>query len=393
MLRELVRIFLRLGLTSFGGPAAHVALMRDEFVRRRGWIDDAEFVDLLGAANLIPGPTSTELAMHVGHRRAGPPGLVVAGLAFILPAVVIVGVLAWVYVTFGDLPAIGAILVGVAPIVVAIIVHAGWSIGRTALASRLAAVAAAVAIALILVGVPEIVVLLGVGLGVAVVRSAGRLRAVAARAVVLPALVADRAGASTLDGAAIAAAMGTTWAIGAGGITPLAIFGEFLKVGAVLFGSGYVLVALLQAELVQGLGWITDQQLLDAVAVGQATPGPVFSTATFIGYLVDGPVGATAATVGIFLPAFIAVAVSLPILARLRGSVTFRAFLDGVNAAAVALLAVVAVRLALDAFIDPLAILSAVAAFVLLLRGLGSGPLIAAGALVGLARLAMGGAA
>ena len=344
--------------------------MRDEFVRRRGWIDDATFVDLIGAANLIP-------------------GLVVAGLAFILPAVLIVGVLAWIYVTFGDLPAVGAVLVGVAPVVVAIIVHAGWSIGRTALSTRLTIAAAVIAIAAILLGAPEIVVLIGVGLGVALVRSAGRLRTAVGRAAVLPAVALPRGGAShpsAVDGVVLA----TAWAIGAGDITPLAIFGEFLKIGAVLFGSGYVLVALLQAELVRDLGWITSQQLLDAVAVGQATPGPVFSTATFIGYLVAGPVGAVGATVGIFLPAFVAVAVSLPILARLRGSATFRAFLDGVNAAAVALLAVVAVRLAVEAFIDPLAVASAVAAFALLLRGLGSAWLIVAGAGVGLARLALG---
>jgi chromate transporter len=208
---------------------------------------------------------------------------------------------------------------------------------------------------------------------------------VVTRAVALPVLTLDRLGPSSMDGA-----LATAWAIGSGGITPLAIFGEFLKIGSVLFGSGYVLVALLQSELVENLAWISGQQLLDAVAVGQATPGPVFSTATFIGYLIGGPVGAGAATVGIFLPAFVAVAISLPILARLRGSVTFRAFLDGVNAAAVALLAVVAVRLALDAFIDPLAVASAAAAFVALLRGIGPAWLIAAGAAIGLGRLALG---
>ena len=379
-LRELAGIFLRLGLTSFGGPAAHVALMRDEFVRRRSWIDDAAFVDLLGAANLIPGPTSTEVAMHLGHRRAGMAGLVVAGLAFLLPAVLIVGVLAWIYVAFGDLPAVGAVLVGVAPVVVAIIVYAGWSIGRTAVATSTTAVAALVAVLAVLAGGPEILVLLGVGAGVALVRSANRWRAAAARFALSPLALAGGG-----DGSVVTA----IWAIGAGGVTPVAIFGEFLKIGSVLFGSGYVLVALLQAELVEGLGWITDQQLLDAVAVGQATPGPVFSTATFIGYLVDGPVGALAATVGIFLPAFVAVAVSLPLLARIVGSATFRAFLDGVNAAAVALLAVVAVRLAVEAIIDPIALVTAVGALVLLLRGVGTAPLIAAGAAIGLARLAL----
>jgi chromate transporter len=369
----LAAVFLRLGLTSFGGPAAHIALMRDEFVRRRGWIDDAAYLDMVGASNLIPGPTSSEVAMHVGHRRGGWPGFVIAGLAFILPAVVIVAVLAWIYVEQGSRPEVGAILVGVAPVVVAIIAFAGASVGRAAVRSPLTAIIAGVAVLGSLVGGSEIAVLLGLGVASLLLAEIRRAR-----------VVAGVAGSGAAPGSA------TITAAVAGATVPLvAIFAEFLKIGAVLFGSGYVLVAILRSELVEGLGWITETQLLDAVAVGQATPGPLFSTATFIGYLVGGPPGAVAATVGIFLPAFVAVAISIPILDRLRRSERARAFLDGVNAAVVGLLAVVAVQLARGTLSDGLAIVTAVVAFALLWRGVGTVWLIAAGAAVGLIRLAL----
>jgi chromate transporter len=361
-------VFLRLGLTSFGGPAAHVALMRDEFVRRRRWLDDAAFIDLLGAANLIPGPTSTELAMHIGHRRAGRAGLVVAGLAFLLPAVVIVAVLAWVYVEQGQRPAIGALLAGVAPVVVAIVAHAGWSIGRTVVRTPFAAVLLAATVGTALAGVPEIAVLLAAGL-------------------VALAWLRWSNGA----GALAVASPGTAFATGAAvAVSVPAILLTFLKIGAVLFGSGYVLVALLRSELVDGLGWLTEQQLLDAVAVGQATPGPLFSTATFIGYLLAGPIGAASATIGIFLPAFLAVGLSIPVLDRLRGSAAARAFLDGVNIGAVALIAIVAVQLGLGAIRDALSLAIGAIAMVLLATGVGTGRLILAGAVIGLILLASG---
>ena len=345
--------------------------MRDEFVRRRGWLDDATFVDLLGAANLIPGPTSTELAMHIGHRRAGGAGLVVAGLAFLLPAVLIVAALAWLYVEQGQRPEIEALFVGVAPVVVAVIAHAGWSIGRTAIRTRFAVALFVAALAAVVVGVPEIVVLLGAGVVALGVQTAAGWPV---RALVgLP-----------------PAALPSGWAaLPVAAVSTAAIFLTFLKIGAVLFGSGYVLVALLRSELVVNLGWITEQQLLDAVAVGQATPGPVFSTATFIGYVVGGPAGSMAATVGVFLPAFVAVAVSIPILERLRGSARARAFLDAVNVAAVALIAIVAVQLAVTAFRDLLSVVTALAALVGLALGVGSGWLILAGAGAGLIRLAL----
>jgi chromate transporter len=367
-LAGLAAIFLRLGLTSFGGPAAHVALMRDEFVRRRGWLDDAVFVDLLGAANLIPGPTSTELAMHIGHRHAGRAGLVVAGLAFLLPAVVIVAVLAWLYVEEGQRPEVGALLVGIAPVVVAIVANAGRSIARTVVRTPFSAVLLATTIAVTLAGVPEIVVLLAAGL-VALARQRW------ARDDAPIAMLS--AGGVSATGAAAA-------------VSAPAILLTFLKIGAVLFGSGYVLVALLRSELVDGLGWLSERQLLDAVAVGQATPGPLFSTATFIGYVLAGPLGAVAATVGVFLPAFLAVALTIPILDRLRRSAAARAFLDGVNVGAVALIAIVAVQLGSGAIRDALSLVTGVVALVLLATGVGTGRLILAGAVVGLIRLAWG---
>jgi len=340
--------------------------MREEFVRRRGWLDDATFVDLTGAANLIPGPTSTELAMHIGHRRAGPAGLVIAGLAFLLPAVLIVAALAWLYVEHGRRPEVGALLSGIAPVVVAIVAHAGWSIARATLRGALQAALLVGAVVAVLAGLSEIVVLLGSGILAVVIR------------------------VGLGSGRAALAVGGWTWsttgAVAATVVvaTPLLILGAFLKIGAVLFGSGYVLVALLRAEFVDGLGWITEAQLIDAVAVGQATPGRLFSSATIIGYVVGGPVGAVAATVGVFLPAFVAVALSIPILHRLRDDVRARAFLDGVSAAAIGLLGVVAVQLAVASLRDVLGVGTAVVAFALLLLGAGTGRLIAAGAAVGL---------
>jgi chromate transporter len=366
--------------------------MRDEFVRRRAWIDDATFIDLLGASNLIPGPTSTELAMHVGHRRAGLRGLVVAGLAFLLPAVAIVGILAAIYVAEGTRPEVGAVLVGVAPVVVAIVAHAGASIGRVVLARPIGALVAVLGAVGVLIGVAEIIVLVGLGLA----SMAGRValdRFAGAPPIVIGGIgpVAGAGGAATIPTATTATTATATVAAAAAAtaaVAPLLVLAEFLKIGAVLFGSGYVLVALLRSELVEGLGWISETQLVDAIAVGQATPGPLFSSATFIGYLVGGPVGAVAATIGIFLPAFLVVALTIPVLARLRRSAAARAFLDGVNAASVGLLGVVAAQLAVGTLRDALAVVVALAAFVLVTRGVGTAWLIAAGAGVGLLRLA-----
>jgi len=358
--------------------------MRDEFVRRRGWLEDAVFVDLIGAANLIPGPTSTEVAMHVGYRRAGWAGLAVAGLAFLLPAVVIVAVLAVIYVEAGSLPAVEAIFAGIAPVVVAIVVGAGISLGRVALQSPpvlVAAIAAAIGAALRL---PEIGLLLGLGV---IAMLVGEIRRSGSGLRGSPVAVLGPLGPPTAHGPGTLLAATAVAAVA----TPVAILLEFLKIGAVLFGSGYVLVALLRSELVVGLGWITDRQLIDAIAVGQATPGPIFSTATFIGYVVGGPIGALVATIGVFLPAFVAVAVSIPILDRLRASPRAGDFLAGVNGAALGLLAVVGLQLAVDALIDPLAVTVAIVACIALVRGVAVPWLILAGALIGVGRIAVGG--
>lgn len=378
-LGELAVSFLRLGLTAFGGPAAHIGLMRQAFVRRRGWLDDATFLDLVGLSNLIPGPTSTELAMHIGHRRAGWAGFLVAGIGFIAPAVIIVLALAWAYVAFGSRPEAKAVLAGIAPVVIAIVANAGIVLGRAALRTpALVAVTAAVVVGSLL-GASEILLLLGGG-AFTLAFAEGRWRSTGP----------SRAGAVAIgslgSGRIVALAGGLAAVVG-----PLAILLEFLKIGAVVFGSGYVLVALLRTELVVDLRWISDAQLLDAVAVGQLTPGPVFSTATFIGYLVGGWLGAVAATVGIFLPAFAFVAVSVKLLDRLRASRRARAFLDGVNAAAVGLIAVVAAGLLATVRGDlPSLAIAAVALAILFQGRIGAAWLILGGALIGLVRLLLG---
>ena len=374
-LRTVAGLFLRLGATSFGGPAAHVALMEDECVRHRGWLTHAEFLDLLGATNLIPGPNSTEMAIHIGHRVAGWPGLVVAGACFILPAAVIVGLLAWVYVAYAELPPVAGVLYGVKPVVIAVVVQALWRLGRSAVRTPLVAAVAVAATVLAALGVHELLVLFGMGLAVPVVRGLfGRPRS-AAPAVLLA--------VPTLPAVGVAAAPASF------GLGPLFLF--FLKVGSVLFGSGYVLLAFLRADLVERYGWLSERELLDAVAVGQVTPGPVFTTATFIGYLLGGPAGAAVATVGIFLPAFVFVALSVPLVPRLRRSKVAGAFLDGVNAASLALMAVVTVQLADAALADwPAVVLLVASAVLLLWCRVGATWLVLGGAAVGLLRAAAG---
>jgi chromate transporter len=357
-------VFLRLGLTAFGGPAAHVALMEDEFVRRRGWLTREQFLDLLGAAQLIPGPTSTEMAIHLGYRRAGWPGLLVAGSCFILPAALLVAALGWAYVEFGKLPAITGILYGVKPVVVAVVVQALLRFGRTAVRTPFLGFVVAAAVVASALGADPLAVLAAAGAGTALARAFGRQR---------------HRPAALLFGAAPAAA-------GAGaapfGLWPLFLF--FLKVGAVLFGSGYVLFAFLRTDLVERYHWLTEDQLLDAIAVGQVTPGPVSTTATFIGYILDGPAGAAVATVGIFLPGFVFVALSGPVVRRLRGYRSAGDFLDGVNAGSLALMAVVTWDLGRAALVDlPSAILALVSVALLLRWRVNSTWVILGGAIVG----------
>jgi chromate transporter len=357
-----------MGATTFGGPAAHIALLRREAVERRGWLTDAQFLDLLGATNLIPGPNSTEMVMHVGWVRRGLPGLLVAGLAFIVPAMLITGAVGWAYTTWGTLPEAGWLLYGVKPVMLAVVVQAVAAMARKAAPNLRMTLIALLTIAAALAGVNELAALLGAGLFAVGLARPGSTRAVAA-----PLLL------STAPGALAAAA------------TPLGLFAVFLKIGAVLYGSGYVLLAFLRADLVERLGWLTEAQLMDAIAVGQITPGPVFTTATFIGWVLAGPWGALLATIGIFLPAFVFVALSGPLVPRLRRSPAASAFLDGVNAASLALMALVTAQLAGAALVDvPTLALAGAAAVALLRFDLGSTWLIAGGAAAGWAVHAAG---
>ncbi|HKU61016.1 MAG TPA: chromate efflux transporter [Gemmatimonadales bacterium] len=373
-LGELARVFLKLGTIGFGGPAAHIALMEDEVVRRRRWLSREAFLDYLGATNLIPGPNSTELAIHIGHARAGWPGLLVAGASFILPAVVIVTAVAWAYVRFGTLPAAESVLYGVKPVVIAVVAQALWGLGRTAIKSRALAALAVGATVAAAAGVHELIILAACGAVMALAR--GVYRTVGGSGAAGVALLAGP-NLITLGGTAAPAAVPVN-------LGPL--FGVFVKVGAVLFGSGYVLLAFLRADLVERLGWLTERQLLDAVAVGQITPGPVFTTATFIGYVLRGWPGALVATVGIFLPAFVFVAVSGPLIPRMRRSPTVAAALDGVNAASLALMAVVTWQLGRAALVDPFTTLLAAVSLLLLLDArINSAWLVLGGALAGAA--------
>jgi chromate transporter len=375
----LTGIFLRLGATAFGGPAAHVALMEDEFVRRRGWLQREEFLDLLGATNLIPGPNSTEMAMHIGYRQGGWAGLLLAGLGFILPASLLATGLAMAYVRYGSLPAVGALLVGVKAVVTAVVVQALVSLGRTAVKNGGLAVLGLASVAAVAGGVSELGVLLAAGAITAAVR-AFRMRSSR------PSPPISMTAALPLALLSPASSLGLAVAPTAVGAGPL--FWIFLKIGSVIFGSGYVLLAFLRAELVVRRGWLSEAALLDAIAVGQVTPGPVFTAASFIGYLLGRGPGAVAATVGIFLPAFVLVGASGPLVPRLRRSALAGAFLDGVNVASLALMTLVTWQLGRAALVDPTTVALAVIALGLLLsRRVHPGWLMAAGALVGLFRV------
>jgi len=370
--RELAAVFLKLGTIAFGGPAAHIAMMEDEVVRRRRWLTREEFLDYLGATNLIPGPNSTELAIHIGKARGGWPGLVIAGACFILPAAMIVSVIAWIYVRFGSLPEVTSVLYGVKPVVIAIVLQALWGLGRSALKTPTLALIGVASVVAVVSGINEIAVLLGAG-AIAGVLAAPRGHSAQEQSV--------GRGIAVLSGAAGPLAIGSAGSV-VFGLWPL--FLAFAKIGAVLFGSGYVLLAFLRADFVDRLGWLTERQLLDAVAVGQVTPGPVFTTATFVGYLLGGGAGAAVATVGIFAPAFVFVALSGVVLPYVRASRVARTVLDGVNVASLALMAVVTYQLARTALTDVLtAILAIVAAGLLFRWRVNTAWLIVAGGMVG----------
>ena len=343
---ELALFFLRLGTTAFGGPAAHIAMMEDEVVRRRQWVTREYFLDLVGATNLIPGPNSTEMALHIGYIRAGWSGLAVAGISFILPAVLITAVFAWAYVKFGSLPNIIPFFYGIKPAVLAVIFFAVWRLGRTAVKSwRLLVIGLLVALASLFKMNEVVVLLLGAVIGMFWLRLPPRRGT--------PLVLEITAGVTTAVGAILhnvriswgAVAMMAVGFSGPIGFPLLKLGLFFLKIGAVLFGSGYVLVAFLEGGLVHDYGWLSQQQLLDAIAIGQFTPGPVLSAATFIGYVISGIPGAVVSTVAIFLPSFFFVAALNPIVPRLRQSPWTSAFLDAVNVSSVALMLAVVVKL------------------------------------------------
>ena len=340
---EVARLFTRLGFIGFGGVAATVALMEDEVVARRGWLSRQMFLDLVGVSNLIPGPNAAELAIHIGYLRAGWAGFLAAGAGFVLPAVLISATLGWAYTRFGALPGAAPFLLGIKPAVLVVIAMAVWRLGSRAVKGYRLAVIGVLAAAASLLGLNEIAALFGGGLlGMAWLRLAARppdakgprLNSLAG----LPPLLWR---------------LGAPWAaVAATSVVPVTLTGlglYFLKIGAVLYGSGYVLIAFLQSDLVQRFGWLTQQQLLDAVAAGQVTPGPLLSTASFIGYLLSGPAGAALCSLAVFTPSFLFVIIVRPIVPRLRKSAWSAAFLDAINASSIGLMAAVTIRLALVA--------------------------------------------
>ena len=335
---QLLGLFLKLGVTAFGGPAAHIAMMEDEVVTRRGWLTRERFLDLIGATNLIPGPNSTEMAIHIGFVRAGIIGLVVAGVSFILPAALITLGCAWAYDQFQTVPQAEALLYGIKPAVIAVILSAVWRLGKTAAKGPFLIVIGFLVMLSVLFGVNEIIALLSGGIVGILWQLGSRL----GKGKMLLGFAWLPSGNLALSVTAASPASVT--------LTSLGLF--FLKIGCVLFGSGYVLIAFLQGGLVEQHQWLTQQQLLDAVAIGQFTPGPVLTTATFIGYVLAGPLGAVVATLGIFGPSFLFVLATNPLIPRLRQSAVAGAFLDAVNASAIGLMAAVTVELARHTLLD-----------------------------------------
>ncbi|MGF1516034.1 MAG: chromate efflux transporter [Elainellaceae cyanobacterium] len=337
-LKELALVFFRLGTVAFGGPAAHVAMMDDEVVKRRQWMTHEQLLDLIGVTSLIPGPNSTELAIHIGYERGGWRGLFVAGSCFILPAMTLVWILAAIYDRYQTVPEVGWLLYGIKPVIIAVILQALWKLGKKALKDAPTVAAAIAVVGAFFLSVNEILLLLAAGLGVMLYKN-WRRRTSAALLPVTGLLA--QTGSTPLSAAPVERPV--TW---------VQAFLFFLKIGSVLYGSGYVLLAFLQEDLVERHGWLTSQQLLDAIAIGQFTPGPVFTTATFVGYLLAGNLGAIAATIGIFLPAFLLVGLISPWVTTLRRSPWFGAFLDGINAASLGLMAVVTLTLARAALLE-----------------------------------------
>ena len=380
-LRDLALVSLKLGFTAFGGPAAHIAMLHDETVVRRRWTTEQHFLDMLGVTNLIPGPNSTEMVIHTGYEHQGWRGLLVAGWLFILPAASIVLVLAWLYVRYGTTPEGAWLLYGIKPVIIAVVAQALWNLGRTAIKGALLGAIAAGVLGLYLLGINELVLLFGGGLTAIAALGARRIPRNGGLAIAMLPL----GGVKLPALAAVAADAAVPY-------SPLRLFLTFLKIGSVLYGSGYVLLAFLRGDFVERLGWLTERQLLDALAIGQVTPGPVFTTATFVGYVVGGVPGAVLATLGIFIPAFVLVAAVNPLVPRLRASPWMGAFLDGVNVAAIGLMAAVTLELGRAALIDWLTVaLAGVAAVLLIRHRVNSAWLVLAGAMIGLLAHEVGG--
>lgn len=352
-LKALARLFLKLGFTAFGGPAAHIAMMQEEVVNRLRWMDHQHFLDLIGATNLIPGPNSTEMAIHIGYERGGWKGLLVAGFCFIGPAVLITGVIAALYRQYGQLPSVKEFIYGIKPAILAIILAAAWPLARRAVKSVTMGVIGLGVFAMTLLGVNEIIALFAAG------------------AMALGLFVSRRPTVQS--------------------VSPLILFFTFLKIGAILYGSGYVLFAFLDNELV-AKGLLTRTQLMDAIAVGQFTPGPVFSSVTFIGWQIGGLQGAVVATIGIFLPSFLFVALLNPMVPWMRRSGAFSAFLDGVNVASVAIILTVGVAFGREVVRDWKSILIAVVSLVVVFgfKRVNSVFVVVGGALLGYGLLKIG---
>jgi chromate transporter len=344
---EIIRVFLKLGSIAFGGPAAHIAMMDDEVVKRRGWLSRERLLDLLGVTNLIPGPNSTELAIHLGYERAGWLGLLLAGISFILPAMLVVWGLAIAYGRYGSMPQVSWLLYGIQPVIIAIVIQALWALGRKAIKDMPTGMVALATMLAFAKGASEIGLLVIAGLSTMLIKH--RLSGTRLLSWVMPSLLLTVPTPTPL----------VSWP---------QLFLFCLKVGSVLYGSGYVLLAFLQRDLVEHSHWLTSQQLLDAITIGQITPGPVFTTATFVGYLLAGHAGAIAATVGIFLPSFIFVLAVNPWVNKLRASPWANGFLDGVNAASLALMAVATVTLGKTVLVDGLTIAVALSSGIMLLK-------------------------
>jgi len=347
-LKEVARFFLRLGFTAFGGPAVHIAMMRDEAVVKRKWMSEQHFLDLIGATNLIPGPNSTEMAIHIGQERGGRRGLVIGGLCFIMPAVLITLCFAWLYKSYGHLPQVQPFIYGIKPAIIAVILAAIYPLALKSLQTVELAIIGTVCLVLCFLGISQLFILFGAGF-VSLGLMAIRLRKTNGIYTFFPFALLQTPDNRFLSPANVS------------------LFFSFLKIGAILYGSGYVLFAFLDAELVKK-GMISHQQLIDAIAVGQFTPGPVFSSVTFIGYQVNGISGAVISTIGIFLPSFLFVAFLNPLVRKMRGSKLFGAFLNAVNVASIALIVFVCYQLGRDGLTDWREILIAICSAAILFR-------------------------